>query len=114
MPEGREGQEGRLAEARALVGAALAALEASRERIDDLNVYPVPDGDTGTNMTLTVRAVRDALAGSSATSREEIAGAITRACLMGARGNSGVILSQLVRGAMEALAEKDDLARRAT
>ncbi len=110
MPEGREGQEGRLAEARALVGAALAALEASRERIDDLNVYPVPDGDTGTNMTLTVRAVRDALAGSSATSREEIAGAITRACLMGARGNSGVILSQLVRGAMESLAETDDLA----
>ncbi len=110
MPEGREGQEGRLAEARALVGAALAALEASRERIDDLNVYPVPDGDTGTNMTLTVRAVRDALAGSSSATREEIAREITRACLMGARGNSGVILSQLVRGAMEALALKDDVA----
>ena len=69
VPEGREGQEGGLAEARALVGAALAALEASRERIDDLNVYPVPDGDTGTNMTLTVRAVRDALAGSSGDAR---------------------------------------------
>jgi hypothetical protein len=111
MSQGREGQEGRLAEARALVGAALAALEASRERIDDLNVYPVPDGDTGTNMTLTVRAVRDALAGSSATSRDEIAREITRACLMGARGNSGVILSQLVRGAMDALAEETDVAR---
>jgi hypothetical protein len=86
-----------------LVGAALAALEASRARIDDLNVYPVPDGDTGTNMTFTVRAVRDALATSQAETRAEVGHEITRACLMGARGNSGVILSQLVRGAVEAL-----------
>ena len=57
-------KSGRVEKARlglALAGAALAALEASRARIDDLNVYPVPDGDTGTNMTLTVRAVVDAL-----------------------------------------------------
>ena len=46
---------------RSLAGAALASLEASRGRIDDLNVYPVPDGDTGTNLTLTVRAVADRL-----------------------------------------------------
>lgn len=77
----------------ALVGAALAALEASRARIDDLNVYPVPDGDTGTNMTLTVRAAADAL------ERDPDAD-IGRAVLMGARGNSGVILSQLVAGAL--------------
>ena len=77
----------------ALVGAALAALEASRARIDDLNVYPVPDGDTGTNMTLTVRAVAEAL------ERDPDAD-IGRAILMGARGNSGVILSQLVAGAL--------------
>jgi fatty acid kinase len=77
----------------------LAALEASRARIDDLNVYPVPDGDTGTNMTETVRAVVTAL--------ERDAGAdIVRAALMGARGNSGVILSQLVRGAVEALGDE--------
>jgi DAK2 domain fusion protein YloV len=77
----------------------LAALEASRARIDDLNVYPVPDGDTGTNMTETVRAVVTAL------ERDPDAD-IVRAALMGARGNSGVILSQLVRGAVEAGEEK--------
>jgi fatty acid kinase len=77
----------------------LAALEASRARIDDLNVYPVPDGDTGTNMTETTRAVVTAL--------ERDQGAdIVRAALMGARGNSGVILSQLVRGAVEALRDE--------
>ena len=84
--------EGRLATARA----ALAALEASRARIDDLNVYPVPDGDTGTNMTLTVRAVVDAL-------ERDPEADIGRASLMGARGNSGVILSQLVAGALREL-----------
>ncbi|HEX2045908.1 MAG TPA: DAK2 domain-containing protein [Gaiellaceae bacterium] len=92
MPEVRTGREGRLALARA----ALAALEASRQRIDDLNVYPVPDGDTGTNMTLTARAVVEAL-------ERDPEADLTRAILMGARGNSGVILSQLVRGAVEAL-----------
>jgi fatty acid kinase len=97
MPEVRPGREGRLA-VEPLAGAALAALEASRQRIDDLNVYPVPDGDTGTNMTMTVRAVVEAL--------ERDPGAdLGRAILMGARGNSGVILSQLVRGALEALSE---------
>jgi uncharacterized protein len=80
----------------ALVSAALAALEASRTRIDDLNVYPVPDGDTGTNMTLTVRTVADAL------DRDPDAD-VGRAILMGARGNSGVILSQLARGFLSAL-----------
>jgi len=105
MSEGRQGPEGALGAARELVGAALAALEASRARIDDLNVFPVPDGDTGTNMTFTVRAARDALGASHAATRDEVAHEVTRACLMGARGNSGVILSQLVRGAAEVLAE---------
>jgi uncharacterized protein len=86
----------------ALVRAALAALEASRARIDDLNVYPVPDGDTGTNMTLTVRAVADAL--------DRDPGAdIGRAILMGARGNSGVILSQLARGFLSELNGRFDV-----
>src|SRR5688500_8095751 len=80
-----------------LVRAAEAALERSRARLDDLNVYPVPDGDTGTNMLLTVRAVREALeAGESD---------MARAALLGARGNSGVILSQLIRGAVEGFDE---------
>ena len=106
MPEGREGPEGPVGAAREIVRAALASLEASRERIDNLNVYPVPDGDTGTNMTLTVRAVRDALDSGGAATSTDVAGAVVRACLMGARGNSGVILSQIVRGAVEALADK--------
>ena len=100
VPEVGPGREGGLA----LVRAALASLEASRERIDNLNVYPVPDGDTGTNMALTVRAAVEALEATSAESREELARVVTRACLLGARGNSGVILSQLVRGAAEAYA----------
>jgi hypothetical protein len=90
---------------RALVGSALTSLEASRARIDDLNVYPVPDGDTGTNLTLTVRAVAEALESSHAADRSALAHEVTRAALMGARGNSGVILSQIVRGAATVLAE---------
>jgi DAK2 domain fusion protein YloV len=96
VSQGGQGPEGSLGVARA----ALAALEASRGRIDDLNVYPVPDGDTGTNMTETVRAAVAAL------ERDPNAD-IVRAVLMGARGNSGVILSQLVRGAAEALGNLD-------
>jgi hypothetical protein len=96
---------------RELVAGALAAIEASRARIDDLNVYPVPDGDTGTNLTLTVRAVAEALAGDGPDDRSALAKEVARAALMGARGNSGVILSQVVRGATEALAETDELAR---
>jgi uncharacterized protein len=90
---------------RTLVGSALSSLEASRDRIDDLNVYPVPDGDTGTNLTLTVRAVAEALGGSEAADRPALAHEVARAALMGARGNSGVILSQIVRGAAQVLAE---------
>ena len=94
---------------RELTAGALAAIEANRRRIDDLNVYPVPDGDTGTNLTLTVRAVADALAGDGPDDRAGIAREVARAALMGARGNSGVILSQIVRGASDSLAESDDL-----
>jgi DAK2 domain fusion protein YloV len=90
---------------RGLVGAALASLETSRGRIDDLNVYPVPDGDTGTNLTLTVRAVADAVGSAEPGDRPALAHAVARAALMGARGNSGVILSQIVRGVADVLAE---------
>jgi uncharacterized protein len=90
--------------ARELGRAALRTLEANRRRIDDLNVYPVPDGDTGTNLTLTVRAIVEALESSQAPDRATLARELTRAALMGARGNSGVIFSQIVRGAADALA----------
>ena len=88
---------------RRLAGPTAAAIEASRRRIDDLNVYPVPDGDTGTNLALTVRAVVEALETLEEHDRERLAHEIARAALMGARGNSGVILSQIVRGFADVL-----------
>ena len=90
-----------------LVDGALASLEANRARIDDLNVYPVPDGDTGTNLTMTVRALDEAVEQTSAASRQSLARDVARGALMGARGNSGVILSQIVRGAADVLGETD-------
>jgi DAK2 domain fusion protein YloV len=100
---------------RALVQAGLAALEARREEVNDLNVFPVADGDTGDNMVLTLRAVLqelDRLSGASEgrtideIGRDEIVASVARAALLGARGNSGVILSQLIRGAAEELASR--------
>jgi hypothetical protein len=88
---------------------ALDSLELSRQRIDDLNVYPVPDGDTGSNLTLTARGVVDALEQSTAGDRPTLAREVTRAALMSARGNSGVILSQIVRGAAEVLGSAPDV-----
>lgn len=97
---------------RAVLAGALAHLDARRQEINDLNVFPVADGDTGDNMTLTLRAVLDELdrlaTGEDGRSldeigRDEIVHSVTRAALLGARGNSGVILSQLIRGAAEEL-----------
>jgi hypothetical protein len=96
---------------RELVNGARAAIEANRARIDDLNVYPVPDGDTGTNLTLTVREIAESLDADGPDDRAGLAKEVSRAALMGARGNSGVILSQIVRGATESLATTDDLAK---
>ena len=92
---------------RARASAALQNLEANRARINGLNVYPVPDGDTGTNLTLTLRAIVAALDASTATGPDAVAHELSRAALMGARGNSGVILSQIVRGAASVLGEQD-------
>ncbi|NPD03140.1 DAK2 domain-containing protein [Nocardioides sp. zg-1308] len=84
------------------------ALSAAREEIDALNVYPVPDGDTGTNMFLTVSAARDELRAARAADPglgiEEGLALLARAALMGARGNSGVILSQMLRAYVTHLA----------
>jgi uncharacterized protein len=96
---------------RRVVQASYAHLEARRNEVNDLNVFPVADGDTGDNMALTMRAVLAELdrieteAGEEA-DRNEIVHAVARAALMGARGNSGVILSQIVRGAAEELATR--------
>ena len=88
----------------------LAGLEALRSRQDDIdaaNVYPVPDGDTGTNLVLTMNAVAEAVS-STGDHPREIAEALGRGALMGARGNSGVILAQVLRGLAE-LVEDDGL-----
>jgi len=78
---------------------ALAALQANQEEINDLNVFPVPDGDTGSNMYLTLRsAVEEAADAADPSSAAAVLGAAAHGSLMGARGNSGVILSQVLRG----------------
>jgi uncharacterized protein len=100
---------------RAAVEGALAQLESRREEVNDLNVFPVADGDTGDNMVLTLKAVLtelDRLSGEQGQltvdeiGREEIVDSVARAALLGARGNSGVILSQLIRGAAEELVSR--------
>ncbi len=89
------------------------ALDAHRPSINALNVYPVPDGDTGTNMALTLSSVVDALDnlpnGGAEQDMATVCGAIAKGSLMGARGNSGVILSQLLRGLVGDLGELDGI-----
>jgi fatty acid kinase len=95
-----------VAQARCLLAAAFQALGGRKQEINDLNVYPVPDGDTGTNLSMTMRSVLDAVAKlPEDLSERELCAAISQSALMGARGNSGVILSQIIRGGMEVLAE---------
>ena len=92
---------------RQVTAVALSHLEARRREINDLNVFPVADGDTGDNMALTMRYVLEELdrleLEEKDPPRPEIVRAVARAALMGARGNSGVILSQFIRGAAEKL-----------
>ena len=88
-----------------LIGAAATALRERAEEVNRLNVFPVPDGDTGTNMSLTMDAVAAELGQMPATATvPEICQAVTHGSLMGARGNSGVILSQILRGLCEVIA----------
>jgi len=100
-----------IARFRRVVSSAYANLEARRQEVNDLNVFPVADGDTGDNMAMTMRAVMeelDRLDGLEVDEigRTQLVQALARAALMGARGNSGVILSQIVRGAAEELASR--------
>ena len=83
--------------------AAVANLEAHVDEINSLNVYPVPDGDTGSNMFATVRAALDEAEAAAGQPADRVAAAISFGALMGARGNSGVITSQIFRGMAEAL-----------
>jgi hypothetical protein len=97
------------AELRAVIEAYRDALAAHREPINRLNVYPVPDGDTGTNMSLTLGSVCDEVAGVDGDDLVAVCRAISHGSLMGARGNSGVILSQVLRGFAGVVAENGRL-----
>lgn len=89
---------------------AVSRLEEQRDRINDLNVFPVPDGDTGTNMALTLEAaLGEATALPAEATVGEVAKAAAHGSLMGARGNSGVILSQVLRGVAAGCAEEGEM-----
>lgn len=91
----------------ALFEGALEALRVYREEIDSLNVFPVPDGDTGTNMLLTMQAVVDEVGKMDGVDMPSLWRAAARASLMGARGNSGVVLSQIFKGMAEVFQERE-------
>ncbi len=92
-----------------MVEAALNWLRTNQQAVNALNVFPVPDGDTGTNMVLTMQAAYDEIANSAERNVGKVAHAVAHGALMGARGNSGVILSQLWRGIARALDNREVL-----
>lgn len=96
-------------ELREMFAAATGWLEKSSAEIDALNVFPVPDGDTGTNMLLTMRSTIEEAYRAPDHSASAVAHAMAHGALMGARGNSGVILSQILRGLAQSLTEKESL-----
>ena len=96
-------------ELREMFAAATGWLEKSSAEIDALNVFPVPDGDTGTNMLLTMRSTIEEAYRAPDRSASAVAHAMAHGSLMGARGNSGVILSQILRGLAQSLTEKESL-----
>jgi DAK2 domain fusion protein YloV len=85
------------------------SLETNKEIVNALNVFPVPDGDTGTNMSLTMQSAAKEVKGSNSDLLEDIANAAANGSLMGARGNSGVILSQLFRGFAKGVKGKSEI-----
>ncbi|GCA65678.1 hypothetical protein KGMB01110_01140 [Mediterraneibacter butyricigenes] len=89
--------------------AGAANLDANKEMINELNVFPVPDGDTGTNMTLTIMSAAKEVSALEQTDMKTLAKAISSGSLRGARGNSGVILSQLLRGFTKGIRDFDEI-----
>lgn len=94
---------------RILMNAGLTWLRTNQESVNALNVFPVPDGDTGTNMVLTLQAAYDEIANSSENKVSKLSEKLAHGALMGARGNSGVILSQIWRGFSKGIGESDIL-----
>ena len=92
-----------------MIRATTKAVEANRDTINALNVFPVPDGDTGTNMLLTLRSIVDDLPSKSTDSANNVSKTIARSALLGARGNSGLILAQYFKGLAEAIGDATEL-----
>mgnify|MGYP005851177121 FL=1 len=90
-----------------LVEGALDALREHKDEINSMNVFPVPDGDTGTNMLLTMQAVKEAIGLSNHHDMSSVCQAMARGSLMGARGNSGVVLSQILKGMTEVIGKME-------
>ncbi len=84
-------------------------LSNNAEKIDALNVFPVPDGDTGTNMNLSMTSGANEVKKLNSKNASEVANAFSKGLLMGARGNSGVILSQIFRGFAKGMEKKESL-----
>ena len=84
-------------------------LDINRASVDALNVFPVPDGDTGTNMSLTLQSAAKELANVRSNKTADVAEAVSKGALRGARGNSGVILSQILRGICQVLKEQEEI-----
>ena len=95
------------AEFRRLVISAAASIEINKQTLNELNVFPVPDGDTGTNMAMTINAAATELRKVEDPSLEKAAAVVSSATLRGARGNSGVILSLLFKGIAKKLKGAD-------
>ena len=100
-------------EFRKMILAGAKVLEINRTKVDSLNVFPVPDGDTGTNMSLTIQSAVKELSLCSSNRLSELCDAVSKGALKGARGNSGVILSQLFRGICAEIKNGDEVTIRA-
>ena len=94
---------------KSMVLSAAKYLDINRASVDALNVFPVPDGDTGTNMSLTLQSAAKELANVRSNKTADVAEAVSKGALRGARGNSGVILSQILRGICQVLKEQEEI-----
>ena len=94
---------------KSMIVTAAKLLEINRATVDSLNVFPVPDGDTGTNMSLTLQSAAKEIANLRSNKTSEVAEAVSKGALRGARGNSGVILSQILRGICQVLKKEEEI-----
>ena len=94
---------------REMFAAGAALLQENKAGVDAMNVFPVPDGDTGTNMSMTLNSAVAEMANAKSNTVKDVSAAMARGALRGARGNSGVISSQIFRGISKGLANVDEI-----